>query len=55
MARLRDEAPLYYNGKHDFYALSRFQDVEQGLTDWNTFSSAKGMLLEIIKAVVEYE
>ena len=52
--RLREEAPLYYNGKHDFYALSRFQDVEQGLTDWNTFSSAKGMLLEIIKAVVEY-
>src|SRR6478735_4385956 len=52
--RLREEAPLYYNGKHDFYALSRFQDVEQSLTDWNTFSSAKGMLLEIIKAVVEY-
>ena len=27
--RLRDEAPLYYNEKHDFYALSRFDDVKQ--------------------------
>ena len=26
--RLRDEAPLYYNEKYDFYALSRFDDVE---------------------------
>ena len=51
--RLREEAPLYYNDKHGFYALSRFDDVEKGLTDWKTYSSAKGMLLEIIKAVVE--
>ena len=28
--RLREEAPLYYNEQHDFYALSRFADVEQG-------------------------
>ena len=28
--RLRDEAPLYYNEKYDFYALSRFDDVEHG-------------------------
>jgi cytochrome P450 len=52
--RLREEAPLYYNEVHDFYALSRFDDVENGLTDWKTYSSAKGMLLEIIKAVLEY-
>src|SRR5205814_1699738 len=26
--RLRDEAPLYHNDKYDFYALSRFDDVE---------------------------
>ena len=25
--RLRDEAPVYYNDEHDFYALSRFDDV----------------------------
>ncbi len=52
--RLREEAPLYYNEKFDFYALSRFDDVEQGLSDWKTYSSAKGMLLEIIKAVLEH-
>ena len=27
--RLRDEAPLYYNEKYDFFALSRFDDVER--------------------------
>ncbi len=53
--RLREEAPLYYNEPFDFYALSRFDDVEAGLTDWKTYSSAKGMLLEIIKAVIEYD
>ena len=28
--RLRDERPLYYNEHYDFYALSRFDDVERG-------------------------
>jgi cytochrome P450 len=40
--RLRDEAPLYYNEKHDFYAVSRFDDVERGLIDWRTFISGRG-------------
>jgi len=31
--RLRDEAPLYYNAKYDFYALSRYADVSRDLTD----------------------
>ena len=31
--RLREEAPLYYNEPHDFYAVSRFDDVERGLLD----------------------
>ena len=31
--RLRDEAPLYYNEQHDFYAVSRFDDVERVLVD----------------------
>ncbi len=51
--RLREEAPLYYNEQYDFYALSRFADVDQGLIDHTTFSSAKGGILEIIKANVE--
>jgi cytochrome P450 len=49
-ARLREEAPLYYNAQHDFYALSRFADVDKGLVDHGTFSSARGIILELIKA-----
>jgi cytochrome P450 len=48
--RLRDERPLYYNERYDFYALSRFDDVERALVDWRTYSSAKGTVLELIKS-----
>lgn len=46
--RLRDEAPLYFNEQHGFYALSRYQDVLDGLLDWHTYSSARGTVLELI-------
>jgi cytochrome P450 len=49
-ARLRDEAPLYYNAEYDFFALSRFLDVNKALVDHATFSSARGVILELIKA-----
>ncbi len=49
-ARLREEAPLYYNSEHDFYALSRFADVDKALVDHVTFSSARGIIVELIKA-----
>jgi cytochrome P450 len=48
--RMRAEAPLYYNDRHDFFAVSRCDDVERCLTDWKTFSSARGPILELIKA-----
>src|SRR5262245_18402336 len=51
--RLREERPLYYNERYDFYALSRFDDVERALVDWRTYSSAKGTLLELIKSGME--
>jgi cytochrome P450 len=51
--RLREERPLYFNDKYDFYALSRFEDVERALVDWGTYSSARGTLLELIKANIE--
>ena len=51
--RLREEAPLYYNVQHDFYALSRFADVDDAIVDYQTFSSARGAILEIIKANIE--
>jgi cytochrome P450 len=52
--RLRDEAPLYYNAEHDFYALSRFDDVEPCLIDSDTYRSGRGTLLEFIKANTEF-
>jgi cytochrome P450 len=51
--RLREEAPLYYNDVHDFYAVSRFEDVEKGLLDAQTFISGRGGILELIKANIE--
>jgi cytochrome P450 len=47
--RMRDEAPLYYNEEYDFYAVTRFSDVERCLSDRETFSSAKSDILEFIK------
>jgi cytochrome P450 len=51
--RFRDEAPLYYNDAHDFYAVSRFEDVNKVLVDYKTFSSARGVVLEILKSGME--
>jgi cytochrome P450 len=48
--RLREEAPLYHNEQYDFYALSRFDDVCRALVDHDTFSSARGAILELIKS-----
>jgi cytochrome P450 len=48
--RLREEAPLYYNEKHDFFALSRFDDVDKALMNWDVYRSGRGSTLEIIKA-----
>lgn len=50
--RLREEAPLYYNERHDFYAVSRFADVERGLNDRDTFISGHGDILEVVKSGV---
>ncbi len=47
--RMREEAPLYYNEQHDFFAVSRFDDVEAVLKDPVHFSSARGNILELIK------
>ncbi len=51
--RLRDEAPLYRNEAYDFYAVSRFDDVQRGLVDRETYSSARGAVLEFIQADIE--
>jgi cytochrome P450 len=51
--RLRDERPLYYNERYDFYALSRFEDVERASVDWKTYISSRGTVIEIIKSGIE--
>jgi cytochrome P450 len=51
--RLREEAPLYYNDVHDFYALSRYEDVERGLLDAQTYISGRGAIIEVIRANIE--
>jgi cytochrome P450 len=51
--RLRDEVPLYYNEQHDFFAVSRYDDVTRALVDHETFSSAHGAIIELIKSGVE--
>jgi cytochrome P450 len=48
--RLRDEAPIYYNAKWDFWALTRYEDVAPATKDHETFSSAKGATLDMVKA-----
>jgi cytochrome P450 len=48
--RLRDEAPVYYNEDLDFYAVSRFADVDAFSRDPKTFLSSHGTVLEIITA-----
>ena len=46
--RLRDEAPLYHNEQYGFYALSRFKDVLEASLDHETFSSARGTVIELM-------
>ena len=51
--QLRDERPLYYNERYDFYAVSRFDDVDRCSMDWETYISGKGTVLELIKSNIE--
>jgi cytochrome P450 len=50
--RMRDEMPLYRNERFDFFAVSRFSDVEACSRDWQTYMSGKGTVLEMIRAGV---
>jgi cytochrome P450 len=46
--RLRDEAPLYYNEKYGFYALSRYADVARDLHNFESYKSGRGTTLDIL-------
>jgi len=53
--RMRDEAPLYYSEKYDFWALTRYEDVSAAIRDHETFSSARGVTLDMVKAAARGE
>jgi cytochrome P450 len=46
--RMRQEAPLYYNEKYNFYALSRYDDVARELHNWETYRSGRGTTADIL-------
>jgi cytochrome P450 len=47
---MRDEAPVYYNENYDFYALTRHADVATAIKDAATFSSSRGVDLEMVQS-----
>lgn len=51
--RLRSEAPLYYNEKHNFYALSRWDDVARELPNWQAYRSGRGTTADILFSGIE--
>jgi cytochrome P450 len=51
--RMREEAPLYYNEKYNFYALSRYDDVARDLPNWETYRSGRGTTADILFANIE--
>jgi cytochrome P450 len=51
--RLRDEAPLYYNEKYNFYALSRYEDVARELHNWENYRSGRGTTMDIILSGIQ--
>src|SRR6201986_5510152 len=42
---MRDEAPVFYSEKWNWWALSRFEDVRAAATDPQTFLSSRGLPL----------
>lgn len=46
--RMRDEAPLYRNDTHDFFALTRYDDVLECLLDTETYVSRFGTTLDMM-------
>jgi cytochrome P450 len=45
---LRDREPAYHNPRLDFWALSRFDDCLAAFLDWESYSSARGTVLELM-------
>ncbi|MCO5089837.1 cytochrome P450 [Bosea sp. (in: a-proteobacteria)] len=48
-ARLRAAGPVVYIPRYDIYAVGRYAEVQQAMSDWKNFSSASGTGLGNIK------
>ena len=53
--RLPLQAPAYYNEHYDFWALSRFEDVERAHRDQQRYSSAHSTVLEAMTEEAQSE
>lgn len=45
-AELRDAGPVFRLAKYDCYGMARFAQVQAGMSDWQTYSSAAGVGLD---------
>jgi cytochrome P450 len=52
--RMREDEPVWFNERYDFYALSRFDDVWNAYRDPATFSSSHGVMLETLDTEVPF-
>ena len=50
--QLRDEAPVYHCAPLNFWALSRYADIQDAHRDFRTYSSAGGVTIEGLDAMV---
>lgn len=48
--RMRDEAPVYYSEELNFFALTRYDDVAPAYRDFTTYSSARGVSVDMVNA-----
>jgi cytochrome P450 len=48
--RMQEDAPVYYSEEYDFYALTRHEDVAAGLKNFETYSSAYGIDLSMVRS-----
>lgn len=51
--RLRDDVPVYRNEQYGFWALTRHADVERALVDWQTYTSTRSDILDVIQAGID--
>ncbi|MGV9927434.1 cytochrome P450 [Nocardia rhamnosiphila] len=46
--RLRAQAPVHFNPEYGLWSLSRYPDVAAGMKNFDTFSSAEGITLDMV-------